>query len=586
MEKRENSAKEKVEKIATEPNLEEQHELQRENIAKQKRAKQQSKKKAKANAKKVADTKKRNKEKAQKERKALKEEKRREHKEKRDLAHKQRQEKLEMFKAEKLKLKQEKALQKQETRKIKLENKARAKADKRAKREERSKRRSNRGVGGWIAAVVSLGLVSLILASLLTVNYFGGVKNFPQMQMGYSVTQSYDEFVEYNQSIDTNLAKFFVSNGKKEQQKLLMKITEDSLLAEENLQRLPLSQMRKHSTTKVINQIGDYAKYLNNKLIDGLSITKEERENLYTLYGYNKSIKEGLVKISDGMASGEKMRNLFKENGLADQVFKDLEDMAVVYPQLIYDGPFSDGLNAKKVKGLSGEEISKSQAEKIFKSLFTSYNLNMHEITGELNANIKCYTAMAKDENGNEVYAEISKVGGKLIMFDYFKECPTSQEKLSREECETIGLKFLKNLGINNMSAVWFEESQEEVTINYACKEQGVIIYPDLIKLNVCKNQGKVFGMEATNYYLNHTNRDIQTAKISKDKAVKSISSSLDVQSVRLAIIPKGNSSEVLTYEVYGECEDGKYFVYVNAENGEEEQIFKVVTTSQGELLI
>ena len=464
------------------------------------------------------------------------------------------------------------------------ENKARAKADKRQKKEERSKRRSSRGVGGWIAAVVSLGVVCLVLGSILVVNLFGGISAVPQNILRTNYNQYYEELIDYNQNIDTNLSKFFVSNSKGEQQRLLVKITQDSLLAEENLQRLPIGVESRSSTIKVINQIGDYANYLNNKLIDGLCITKSEKENLQRLYGYNKSIKEGFAKISNEISNGAKIEEVFKNDQIGGEVFSNLESMAVAYPQLIYDGPFSDGLNTSKPKALVGEEITQKQAEEIFNSIFTSYNITMQEVVGEYNGQIKSYTITAKDELGESVFAQISKQGGKLIMFDYNKKC-MAEKNLSEEDCVSVGNKFLNDLGIKNIKAVWCETNESLTTINFACYENGVVLYPDLIKVNVCRKDGVVTGIEATNYYLNHTKRDIKSAKISSSEALEKINADLNVESIRLALIPKG-SKEVLTYEVCGRMQGETYFVYVSAESGLEEQIFKVVTTSQGNLLI
>lgn len=573
MEERENSAKEKVEMLAE--NLENQKAEQRVANALAKKEKQQHKKNLKMQAK--------NKKQQQKHTKDLiKQEKQKIAKEKRE----QKKQELDMFIAEKIKLKREKQLQKAQLKQQKAENRAIAKADKRAKRERRRAQRSSRGVGGWIAAVVSLGLATLIFATLFVVNSYGGLKNFPQTMVAQNYSQCYDEFALYSQNIDTNLSKFFVSNSKGEQQRLLIKVTEDSLLAEENLQRLPLQASAKHSTTKVVNQIGDYSKYLNNKLIDGLSITKKERQDLYRLYEYNKNILNGLQEISTEIKNGAKIENIFKDENIGNQVFTKLEDMAVSYPELIYDGPFSDGLRNKKAKGLSGEEITESQAEKIFKAIFADYNLNQHQVVGEFNGIINCYSLNAKDEFGNDLYAQISKQGGKLIMFDYQKVCEENQEKLSQDKCQEIGVKFLKDLGIKNMQAVWCEDNGEMVTLNFAYKQQGVIVYPDLIKLNICKNTGVVFGLEGTSYYLNHTNRDIASAKINSEQALNSVNQDFMVEEIRLALIPKGNDKEVLTYEISGENQDGYYFVYINATNGQEEQIFKVIDTEQGQLLI
>ncbi len=594
---KENSATEKVETVVKEktekkPMTEKEKAERRVQVAKQKKENEKNKQKAKdlkqKSKKEVKLQKQKEKEKAklasQEKKEKAKLEKAVAEQKKAELR-KEKQEKHKAIKAEKLRLKREKQAQRAELNKLKAHKKAEAKADKRQKREERSKRRSSRGIGGWLAAVVSLSVAVLVLGTLLTINMMGGRVNFPEAMVDYGYRQSLSELIDYNGNIDINLSKTLVSQDKKEQQKLLIKVSEDSLLAEECLQRLPIAEQNKYYTARLINQTGDYAKYLNNKLIDGQTITKSEWENLRRLHGYNNSLREVLDEIDGKMAMGEDIAKLFKDSdSLGSKRFAELEDMAVGYPQLIYDGPFSDGLNTRSAKGISGNEYTESGAEKLFKSIFAKYDISKVEVRGESSGNIPSYTVVATDALGEEVYAQISKVGGKLIMFEYNKIC--EEGSLSEEECVKIGSGFLKGLGIDDMRAVWCETNDRFITVNYAFVKDGVIVYPDIIKINVCRGEGVVFGMEATNYYLNHTSREISKPQLSKAEVKQAVSGRMDIDSVRLALIPKGNDKEVLTYEVAGEIDGQKYFVYINAVSGAEEQIFKVVQTNEGSLLI
>ena len=593
---KENSATEKVEKVVKkvekEPMTEEKKAQKRVQVAKQKNQEKKNKQKAKELNKKSKNQAKLEKEQKKEKEKLQRQEKKEKAKLEKAVAQqkkaeerKEKQEKHKEIKAEKLRLKREKQVQRAQLNKLKAQKKAEAKADKRQKREERSKRRSSRGIGGWLAAVVSLGVAVLILGSLLTINLMGGRVNFPEAMVDYGYRQNFSELIDYNGNIDINLSKALVSTDKREQQKLLIKVSEDSLLAEECLQRLPIAEQNKYYTARLINQTGDYAKYLNNKLIDGQTITKSEWETLRRLQGYNNSLREVLDELDGKMAMGEDIAKLFKdEKSLGSSRFAELEDMAVGYPQLIYDGPFSDGLNTRSAKGVDGQQYTESGAEKVFKSVFAKYDISKVEVVGQTGGNIPSYTVVATDPLGEELYAQISKVGGKIIMFEYNKIC--KEGSLSEEECVKIGGGFLKNLGIDDMQAVWCETSDRFTTINYACVQDGVILYPDIIKINVCRGEGVVFGMEATNYYLNHTQREISKPSITRAEAKKAVNAQMEIESVRLALIPKGNDKEVLTYEVAGEVDGQKYFVYINASNAMEEQIFKVVQTNQGNLLI
>ena len=57
------------------------------------------------------------------------------------------------------------------------------------------------------------------------------------------------------------------------------------------------------------------------------------------------------------------------------------------------------------------------------------------------------------------------------------------------------------------------------------------------------------------------------------------------MQSVRTALIPTSGKGEVLTYEFTTRSKDGQQIlVYVNAANGEEEQILILIQTPNGTL--
>ena len=81
--------------------------------------------------------------------------------------------KLKRLKAEKrANHKRKKAEEKAYLKKVKADQKHEHKQNKGSRKERQRNNKRKRGVGGWIAAVVSLGCVTLVLASLLTVSLF------------------------------------------------------------------------------------------------------------------------------------------------------------------------------------------------------------------------------------------------------------------------------------------------------------------------------------------------------------------------------------------------------------------------------
>ena len=82
----------------------------------------------------------------------------------------------------------------------------------------------------------------------------------------------------------------------------------------------------------------------------------------------------------------------------------------------------------------------------------------------------------------------------------------------------------------------------------------------------------------------NHTQRDTSKVKISKENAKKSLNKDLQINSEGLAIIPTEYKTEILCYEFKGKVETQEFLVYINAENGREEDILVITNTPNGTL--
>ena len=120
------------------------------------------------------------------------------------------------------------------------------------------------------------------------------------------------------------------------------------------------------------------------------------------------------------------------------------------------------------------------------------------------------------------------------------------------------------------------------MTINYAYEQDGVIMYPDLIKVKVALDNGEILGIETTGYLNNHTERNLSNVKITKEEAKKTLNKQLNIESEGLAYIPTEWRTEILCYEFKGKVNDTEFLVYINAENGREEDILVIKDTTNG----
>ena len=132
------------------------------------------------------------------------------------------------------------------------------------------------------------------------------------------------------------------------------------------------------------------------------------------------------------------------------------------------------------------------------------------------------------------------------------------------------------------MKETYYLKESGILTINYAYEQDGVVVYPDLIKLKIALDNGEVLGMETTGYLNNHTVRDVSEIKISKEEAKANLNKNLEITSEGLAIIPTEWKTEILCYEFKGKVDDTDFLVYINAETGKEENILVIIDTPNG----
>ena len=212
-----------------------------------------------------------------------------------------------------------------------------------------------------------------------------------------------------------------------------------------------------------------------------------------------------------------------------------------------------------------------------------AYSFSKIENAGKTEGDIICYNIEGIFD-GQRLYAQMSERDGKLIMFSYAGSC----EKVVIDSGVAIekAQAFLENMGLTNMKEVWFNLSNNVYTINFASEQNGVIIYPDLVKVRVCAETGKVIGIEAKTYYTNHTKRTIGTATATLSQAQSQVFDEIEIQTSRLVIVPYGMSGEKLCYEFSGEYNGQTYYVYVDANTLHQVEMFKVIESTEGTLLM
>lgn len=440
-------------------------------------------------------------------------------------------------------------------------------------------------------------MLSVICVLLIIVAVLGVVLYKKQAQYRQASENSYNmafyELVDYVQNVESYLAKSVISSTPEQGAETLTHLWREANLAQSYLSRLPIESQELENTEKFLNQVSDYSYTLSRKNIYDEKLSEDDLKNLKDLHGYSVELENTLNQLSEDLNSGRfKWGELTKKGSIAfaqqvgnisKESFSNLEENFHEYSGLIYDGAFSEHLTGQEKKGLTGEDIEEEQAKKKAEEFIGKDEVK--EITNlgySENASVPSYDFSITNKKDETINISISKKGGHIVYMNSNREVNT--ETISQEEANKKGKEFLNNKGFKNMKETYYLKQEGIVTINYAYMQDNVVIYPDLIKVKVALDNGDVLGMETSGYLNNHTTRDISKIKISQQEAKKKLNKDLEIESEGLAIIPTEWKTEILCYEFKGKVDGREFLVYINSENGKEEDILIIKNTPNGTL--
>lgn len=440
-------------------------------------------------------------------------------------------------------------------------------------------------------------MLSVICVLLIIVVVLGIILYKKQTEYKQATENSYNmafyELIDYVQNVETYLAKSLISSTPEHGAETLTHLWREANLAQTYLGRLPIESQELENTEKFLNQVSDYSYTLSRKNIYNDELSDEDFNNLKNLHEYSVELSNTLNQLSEDLNNGRLQWGELTKKGtvaFAQQVdnvsqesFSNLEENFHEYSGLIYDGAFSEHLTSTEKKGLTGDDIEEEQAKENAEDFVGRNNIKEISSLGfSENATIPVYDFSITNQDEQTINISISKKGGHIVAMNSNRDVNT--EIISQEEADKKAKEFLDSKGFTDMKETYYLKQEGIVTINYAYSQNDVVIYPDLIKVKVALDNGEVLGIETTGYLNNHTERNVSNVKITMEEAKKNLNKDLEINSEGLAIIPTEWQTEILCYEFKGKIDEKEFLVYINAENGREEDILIITNTPNGTL--
>lgn len=427
---------------------------------------------------------------------------------------------------------------------------------------------------------------ALIIFSLEMTNNFKRQKNLVQDEYNKSMYLA----VSYINNVEVDLAKLLVTSTPKMSAVTLADIWKQANLAKECLEQIPVGQNSMANASKYLTQVSDFSYTLMKQNISDIKLTEEEYEKLKHIYEDSSKLSSKMSDIYDDLNAGrikwDELEKIGNEKLPDNDISNSISEVGKTfqnYEGLIYDGAFSDHLLSSEPKFLSQKEISEDDAKKYIEEvILNDEKIDKIEFKGESNGKIELYNFDVTLDSKQKRTISITKNDCKLYLMIGDKK--VKEENISVDEAKKRGMEFLNKLGIDNMIETYYQKTENMIVINYAATQDGVILYPDLIKVKISLDDGKIYGVEAAGYIFNHTTRNNLKPSISQEKAKSILNSSIKIISSDMALIPTESNSEILTYEFKGKIDNREFLIYINADNAREEKVLLVIDNKNGVL--
>ncbi len=455
------------------------------------------------------------------------------------------------------------------------------------------KRNDNR----WIAP----GILSLLLVASLIWGY-----NQYNMRRQYEVAlenqyqRLFYDVKKHVENTQVGISKALVAGSIERNIILFSEIMSDANFAQDKLAQLPISHSEVANTEKFLTQAADYSRFLIQRHLNGEDITPEQRSTLTNLQNNTTAFTNELNSLHQQMASSDFVYGVASTmgfgNGGQDQGIGaglqtsliNVESGVSETPELIYDGPFADQMINRKPVGLPDNIVGEEDAQQTAVEFFGQDRV-MDVETFEVGEGIQevrmpSYTFNLIQNNQHRdmgVYMGVSQQGGRVLFMTNPR--PIGNPELSIEEAQDYALDYLNEKGFQNMEPNYYQQNDGNVIFNMVNTQDGVVIYPDLIKVKVALDNGEIVGFDASPYYMNNQDRNFENPAIDEIEAQQNMREGFNITSTRMALIPKGEN-EVLCYEFKGTHEEGEFIIYVNAIDGREEDILQLIHNENGTL--
>jgi spore germination protein len=353
--------------------------------------------------------------------------------------------------------------------------------------------------------------------------------------------------------------------------------------AQTEISQLPLTLMPFHKTEAFLASIANFTYHAALRDMNKQPITEQEWQALRKLYERSKEISAEIRGVQETVVA----RNLRwmdvevalasereqRDNAIIDG-FKTVNQRVTQYDEVDFGPSAPELFRARGFDSVKGKQMTPDEIKEKARKFFAADGRVIKVTENGQGTEFNSYSVTVESDGDRTLQADFTKRGGQLIWFRDSR--PVRARHLSIDEAADRAKQFLKKVGYGEMAAISADEYDNVASLVLARKVGDVTVYPEKATVMVALDNGEIIGMHANDLLHAKPNRDLPRPKLTAEQARARLNGQFEVLQQSLVLIENDLRKEVLCYEFLGKVNGSRYRVYINAEDGTEEQVERV----------
>jgi len=431
----------------------------------------------------------------------------------------------------------------------------------------------------WIAVAL---LAAVALASLFWGFTQMRLKNQFLTRLENTYQRAFHELSFHMGAIDAELAKASVASTPEQAMIRLSSVWRQAYAAQEKIGQIPLGVVELQNTERFLANLGNA---VLSVAATGILPTEQERNMLEQLRTQARELSNTLIGVQATVIGNNMRWTALEIQTLSDRAprdsqvagqFRQVEDQVQQFPEV----SFGEHVNVARPApiAVTPDPISMDAALEKARKFVADIGTNLQVLTQEEvpDAEVPHYTFTFAHPAGNNrhIVVEVVRNGGRV--FQMFNERTPGQPILALADAEQKAWDYLTAKGIENMVLLGIEEWGDSAVFTFCYSESGVLFYPDLLRVRVSQDTGEVLSYEGNGYTMYHYDRPDITERLGSLEAREVLDKSLTVLAEQRVAIFDRRGKEVRCWEFLVERSGERFLIYINAQNGNEENIVRL----------